>query len=116
MSNILTYRGYYGSVEFSSGNNCLYGTLIGLESGAMTYEGATLEELKAGFEETVDMYLEHCSECNIQPQKPFSGLFSIRLNPHLHQLVAFKAKEKGVTVNRFISSVLERELHLNTKH
>jgi predicted HicB family RNase H-like nuclease len=113
-NNVLTYKGYYGSVDFSLDDNCLYGTLIGLENGAITYEGTTLEELKAGFEETVDLYLEHCQECNIKPKKPFTGLFSIRLNPLLHQQVAFKAKEEGLTINGFVKKALEHELHLNT--
>jgi predicted HicB family RNase H-like nuclease len=70
-SNVLTYKGYYGSVDFSLDDNCLYATLIGLENGAITCEGTTLEELRAGFKETVDLYLEHCKECNIEPEKPF---------------------------------------------
>jgi len=108
--NVLTYKGYYGSIEFSLEDNCLFGSLIGLENGAMTYEGNTLGELKDRFEETVDMYMEHCRECGIEPRKPFTGLFSIRLNPSLHQKIAIKAREKGISVNRFISHALEHEL------
>ena len=110
-NSVLTYKGYYGSIEFSIEDNCLFGSLIGLENGAMTYEGDTLDELKSRFEKTVDMYLEHCQECRIVPQKPFSGLFSIRLNPSLHQMIAITAKEKGISVNRFIKQALEHELH-----
>ena len=110
-SNILSYNGYFGSIEFSLEDDCLFGSLIGMENGSMTYEGNTLNELKFRFEETVDIYLEHCRECGIEPQKPFSGLFSVRLNPSLHQMVAIKAKEKGISVNRFIKQALEHELH-----
>ena len=69
-SNVLTYKGYYGSVAFSLEDNCLFGSLIGLENGAMTYEGSNLDELKNGFEETVNMYLEHCLECEIHNNLP----------------------------------------------
>ena len=110
-NNVLVYKGYYGSIEFSLEDNCLFGSLIGLENGAMTYEGDTINELKTRFEETVDIYLEHCQECGIAPQKPFSGLFSIRLNPSLHQMIAIKAKEKGISVNRFIKQAVEHELY-----
>jgi predicted HicB family RNase H-like nuclease len=65
-NSILTYKGYCGSIEFSLEDNCLFGSLIGLENGAMTYEGNTLSELKERFEETVDIYLEHCHECGIK--------------------------------------------------
>ena len=99
-------NGYKQSLE----DNCLFGSLIGLENGAMTYEGNTLRELKDRFEETVNMYLEHCQECGIEPRKPFTGLFSIRLNPSLHQKIAIKAREKGISINRFIRHTLEHEL------
>ena len=113
-NNVLTYKGYCGSIEFSLEDNCLYGSLIGLENGAMTYEGDTLNELKTRFEETVDIYLEHCQECGIEPQKPFSGLFCVRLSSSLHQMITVKAEEKGISVNRFIKQALEHELHLST--
>ena len=111
-NSVLTHKGYYGSIEFSLEDNCLYGSLIGLENGAMTYEGSTLNELKKRFEETVNMYLEHCHECSIEPQKPFSGLFRVRLNPLLHQKIALIAREKGISINSLIKQSLERELHL----
>ena len=110
-NSVLTYKSYYGSIDFSLEDNCLYGSLIGLENGAMTYEGTTLIELKARFEETVDMYLEHCQECGIEPEKPFSGLFNIRLNPALHQKMAVRAREKGMSVHHFIKQAIERELY-----
>ena len=41
-NNVLIYKGYYGSIEFSLEDNCLFGSLIGMENGAMTYEGDTI--------------------------------------------------------------------------
>jgi len=113
-NSVLNYKGFYGSVEFSLEDNCLFGSLIGLENGAMTYEGNDLNELKNRFEETVNIYLEHCQECKIEPKKPFSGFFSVRLNPSLHQRIALKAKEKGVSINNFIKVALEHELYIDT--
>ena len=111
-SNVLTYKGYYGSIEFCLEDNYLYGSLIGMEKGAMTYEGVTLNELTARFKETVDIYLEHCQECGIEPQIPFSGLLNISLSPSLHNMIMFKAKEKGISVNLYIKQALEHELQL----
>ena len=109
-SNVLSYKGYYGSIEFSLEDYCLFGSLIGLENGAMTYEGNNLQELKNRFEETVDLYLLHCEECGIEPQKSFSGLFNVRVNPTLHQMITIRAKEKGMSINHFVKQALEREL------
>jgi len=113
-NSILTYKNYFGSIEFSLEDSCLFGSLIGLENGALTYEGSTLAELNDRFKETVDAYLEHCQEYGLEPEKPFSGLFTIRLNPVLHQKLAIKAKEKGLTVNHFVKQAIEHELYFNS--
>ncbi|MDR0954046.1 MAG: hypothetical protein LBM20_01525 [Rikenellaceae bacterium] len=54
----LKYKGYIGSVDYSEEDNILFGKVLGMNKDAITYEGATIEELKADFEEGVDHYLE----------------------------------------------------------
>ena len=66
----LKHKGYTGSVEYSSDDNCLYGKVLGMNSNLITYEGSTVEVLKADFESGIDIYTESCMERGIQPQKP----------------------------------------------
>lgn len=70
MRNILRYRGYIGSIEFSDEDNCLFGKVIGIRS-LISYEGTSVAELKQDFQDSVDDYLELCSENNIEPEKPY---------------------------------------------
>lgn len=44
MSNLLSYRNYNGTVEYSKEDNCLYGKVIGLKS-LLSYEGDSEQEL-----------------------------------------------------------------------
>jgi predicted HicB family RNase H-like nuclease len=67
----LKHKGYKGSVEYSSDDNCLYGKVLGMNSNLITYEGSTVEELKADFETGIDTYIESCMERGNQPQKPY---------------------------------------------
>jgi predicted HicB family RNase H-like nuclease len=62
----LTYRGYTGSIEFSLADNCLYGKVIGLTKGLVSYEGTTLEELQQDFKEGIDDYLSYCEDKGIK--------------------------------------------------
>lgn len=112
--NYLTYKGYIGDIEFSLTDNCLFGKVLGLSKGLISYEGQTLKDLKKDFKNGIDDYLSHCKENNIEPQKPFSGQFSIRLNPELHRLVVATAQQQGITVNRFVRQAVEHELRLNS--
>ena len=55
MSNLLEYKDYLGTVEYSSSDKVLYGKVIGI-NGLVSYEGDSIESLQADFEEAVDDY------------------------------------------------------------
>ena len=54
----LIYKGYSGTVEYSEEDECLFGKVIGMNKDVISYEGNTVEELKADFEAGIDLYLE----------------------------------------------------------
>lgn len=56
--DMLEYKGYKGSVEYSREDNCLFGKVQGMSKDLITYEGQTLEELRKDFEEGIDSYIE----------------------------------------------------------
>ena len=43
MSDLLSYKNYNGTVEFSKEDNCLFGKVIGIKS-LISYEGASVKE------------------------------------------------------------------------
>ena len=66
MKNLLEYKGYYGSVEYSSEDVLLYGKVLGINS-LISYEGESVAELQQDFEGAVDDYLEMCAENGTEP-------------------------------------------------
>jgi predicted HicB family RNase H-like nuclease len=104
---VLEYKGYNGSIEVSIEDNCLYGKLIGLQNGSISYEGKTIEELTTDFHFAVDDYLEHCAAKQIKPEKPFSGSFNVRVSPEIHKCAVLKAKELGTTLNGYIKEIIK---------
>lgn len=59
----MKYKGYEGSVEYSTHDGCFYGKIENIED-LVNYEGQTLEELKNSFHEAVDDYIEFCKEAS----------------------------------------------------
>lgn len=59
----MKYKGYEGSVEYSTHDGCFYGKIENIED-LVNYEGQTLEELKNSFHEAVDDYIEFCNSVN----------------------------------------------------
>jgi len=68
----LEYKGYWGSIEYSKEDNCLFGKVLGLsKENCITYEGDTKEELYNDFKEGIDHYLEYCKMNNIRERKSY---------------------------------------------
>jgi len=68
-------------------------------------------DLKKAFEEVVDDYITFCEEKGVKPNKPFKGSFNVRLKPLIHKLAYQKAMQKGMSLNKFIETSLEKELN-----
>lgn len=111
---ILKYKGYTGSVEFSEEDDCLFGKVQGLKKVHIGYEGNTISELRKDFMEGIDDYLEMCKESGIEPAKPYSGKFVIRMTSDLHSRLADVAAATGTTINNFVNRAIEKELGLGS--
>lgn len=107
----LKYKGYTGSVEFSEEDNCLFGKVQGLHGTLISYEGSTIDEIRADFEGAVDDYLASCEERGIAPVKPYSGKLVLRMPSELHGQVAAAAMATGTTINDFINKALTNEIN-----
>ena len=56
MNNLMEYKGYIGSVEFSEEDGVFYGKVQGIRS-LISYEGANALDLITDFHDAVDDYL-----------------------------------------------------------
>ena len=106
----LKYKGYTGCVEFNAEDNCLHGKVLGMTKDSITYEGETVNELKADFQNAVDSYIEGCQELGIEPRKPYNGVLNIRIPSAIHEKVALLAIQQGVTVNALIRDAITQKV------
>jgi len=72
MSKFLEYKGYIGTIEYSTDDNTLFGEVIGIRS-LISYEGDGLNSLKKDFEDGINHYLSCCEIENIEPELPCVG-------------------------------------------
>jgi predicted HicB family RNase H-like nuclease len=109
MKDMMSYKGYFGSVHYSDDDQVFFGNLEFIRA-LVSYEGTDVNSLKSAFEEAVEDYLKMCVQIGKEPEKPFKGSFNIRLDPSLHQRLVSQAMNEGKTLNAFIKSILERAL------
>jgi len=118
MTKTMKYKGFVGSFKVSIEDNVLHGKIECIND-LVTYEAATPAELENAFHESVDDYLETCEMLGKTPDKTMSGSFNIRVGTELHKQLYIKSKEKDISLNDFIKSLLtkgieeNRELHMH---
>ena len=111
----MEYKGYFAKVEFDDEANIFHGEVINLRD-VVTFEGATVDELRQAFKDSVDDYLEFCAGRGENPDKPYSGRFVVRVEPELHKSLAIEARKKGISINSLVSEALSKVLEGTIQH
>ncbi len=99
------HAGYVAMIELDEDAGLFHGEVINTRD-VLTFQGATLKELRKAFADTVADYLAWCRERGKRPERPYSGNFTVRLPPELHRRVAVAAAREGKSVNAYVAEAL----------
>ena len=102
---MMEYKGYKASVDYDDDAGVLHGEVIGLRD-VVTFQGASVKELRKAFRDSVDDYLEFCAERGEAPEKACSGRFVVRVEPALHSEILSRARAEKTSLNAWIKSLL----------
>lgn len=105
--SLLTYKGYQGRFEYDPEADIFHGDVLHI-ADVVTFQGRSIDELKAALAESLEDYFDLCREVGKDPQKPFSGRFNVRVTPELHQKAARSAAVDGVSLNTWVNRTLEK--------
>ena len=109
MKNILSYKDYIGTVNFSEEDGVFFGKVIGI-TDSISFEGDSVESLTEDFHNAVDEYLEFCTETGKEPQKQYKGSFNVRISPELHRQASLRAQANNMSLNSFIEQSVREQL------
>jgi predicted HicB family RNase H-like nuclease len=116
MNDILQYQQYYASVHFSTDDEVFYGRILGIND-LVSFEGASVKDLKKSFKEAVEDYVETCKPIGKEPEKTYKGTFNVRVPVDLHKQAAHFAAVHDITLNELVkvalSFSLDREKEIN---
>ena len=104
---MMTHAGYEAVVEYDEDAGIFHGEVINLRD-VVTFQGKSVAELQKAFAGSVDDYLAFCKSRGEEPEKPFSGRFVVRAEPTLHKAMFSAAKRAGMSLNKWVTSTLER--------
>lgn len=103
---MMEYKGYIARVELDDEADLLHGEVINTRD-VITFEATSVDELRQAMAESIEDYLAFCAERGEEPDKPFSGKFSLRVDPDLHRRITIKALSANKSVNSWIAETLE---------
>lgn len=109
MKNILKYKGFIGSVNFSAEDRAFYGKIEGIND-LVTFEGTTVDELEDAFKYMVEEHIQDCEQEGKPAEKSYKGSFNVRISPDLHRQAAQIASIQGITLNQLIQRAIQHEL------
>ncbi len=109
MSTLLQHRGYYGSIEASPEDNCLFGKLQFIRA-LVSYEGETVAQLSEAFRDAVDDYLATCESLGQLPETPCKGSFNVRVGHDLHLAASVAAARQCISLNDLTRQALSAYL------
>lgn len=113
MSHTLQYKGYDGSVLYSTEDRLLHGRILGIRD-MVSFEGTDVKSLEKNFKAAVDEYLAFCSAEGKSPDVPFKGSFNVRVPQDLHKRAAQYAAEHDLKLNAVVQEAL-REYLMNVE-
>jgi len=108
---MMNYKGYLGTVEYDDQAKIFHGDIINTRD-VITFQGTTVKEIERAFRDSIDDYLAWCKEDGVEPEKPYSGRFNVRLSPDLHRQIAVIAKKKRLSLNSFVEKAITDEIVL----
>lgn len=112
MKDVITYKGFIGSVHFASEDRVFYGKVEGIND-LISFEGKTVDELEEGFKYMVDEHIKDCKKKHLPLEKSYKGNLNIRLAPQLHKKAVHHAALKGISLNQYINEAIRKELHVS---
>ena len=110
----MEYKGYIGKVALDEEAGILHGEVINTKD-VITFQGRTVDEITQAFRDSVDDYLAFCTDRGEKPDKPFSGKFTVRIDPELHRRVYVQAQLDNASLNAWVSDALESHVAVSNQ-
>lgn len=113
MSVVFKYKNFIGSIEVSTQDKCLHGSVLYIND-LVTYEAKTVDALEKEFKKAVDDYLKTCKKLGREPSRSFNGTLNVRIGSDLHKKTAEYAALYDISINEYIKNAVQNQVATNT--
>lgn len=107
--DIIIYKDYIAELFLDIEEDIIVGRVVNT-ADIISFHGKTLEEAKQAFHDVLDTYLEIAEKEGIEPTKPYSGRFNLRINPILHRKLTILARDRKKSLNECTEELIIKGL------
>lgn len=104
-TNTLQYKNYTCQVSYYNVKDQLVGRVLGMSQIA-NVNARTLDELKKEFHQAVDEYLLSCDNAGMKPAQAFTGNFTVRTTPAIHEALTLYALSQGTNLAQIMQQAI----------
>ncbi len=108
-TNTMQHKNYFCQVAYSNVNNCLTGKVLGMNS-LPAFTAKTVDEMKDAFRRVIDDYLLSCADKGVSPARAFTGNFTVRTTPAIHEALTLYAVSQGTVLAQVMQSAISEYL------
>ena len=103
----MTINAYQAVISFDPDIQMFRGEFVGLNGGADFY-AKDVDGLRREGEISLRVFLEACAEDGVDLHKHFSGKFSLRVDPELHEAAVIAAAAHGQSLNQWAAEAIRQ--------
>ena len=97
----MIYKNYIGKVVFDEAAGFFHGEVINTKD-VITFQGHSVKELKKAFKDSIEDYLEFCTQRNELPDSPFTGVLTLQIPFDKQKQIHDMALKDGKDINSYI--------------
>jgi predicted HicB family RNase H-like nuclease len=105
--NTMAIGGYQAVIAFDPDIQMFRGEFVGLNGGADFY-AADVQGLIHEGKISLRVFLQACERRSIEPRRHFSGKFSLRIDPEIHEAAAIAAAAHGQSLNQWATEAIRQ--------
>jgi predicted HicB family RNase H-like nuclease len=110
-NNIMTIDGYQAVISFEPDVGMFRGEFVGLNGGADFY-ATDVDGLMREGAISLQVFLDECAKAGIEPRRNFSGKFSLRVDPKVHEAATIAAASQGQSLNQWVEEGIRTLAHI----
>jgi predicted HicB family RNase H-like nuclease len=108
--NTMTINDYQAVISFDPDIQMFRGEFVGL-NGSADFYAKDVDGLHREGEISLRVFLDACKEDGVDPHKHFSGKFSLRVDPELHEAATIAAAAHGQSLNQWAAEAIRQATH-----